>query len=352
MDEGRKRVLLIAPGRIRQMVDESNELSGRRARVFISCGQSKESTEVETARSIAKRLQELGFDPYIAVEEQTLSGLRENLFRRLQDSEYFIFVDFKREKVVPRGHRRSPIRLSNLQHRGSLFSHQELAIASYLNIPVMAFQENGVKPDDGIIRFLQTNATPFSDRHLLPNVIADEVQERKWNPYSRNELVLERDPEQHEHHLVMSQHGGVESCRFYYVDVRNLHHRKTATNCYVYLEKALRLDCPAPNAIRFKSVELKWSGYTLPNAHILPQTARPFDAFSILHARPTELRFISFSDSLTFGRPPIQVAGEYELDYVVVSDNFPIVRISLILTLSETLEQTTLRPNPAQQETF
>lgn len=316
----------------------------RRARVFISCGQSKQSTEVDTARSIAKRLEELGFDPYIAVEEQTLSGLRENLFRRLQDSEYFVFVDFKREKLVPREHGRfGLVQLGNLQHRGSLFSHQELAIASYLDIPVMAFQEKGVKPDDGIIRFLQTNATPFSDRHLLPNVIADEVQKRNWNPHSISELALERDPEQCGHHNVATSAGVVEPCRFYHVDVRNLHHRKTATNCYVYLEKVVKLSGPTPVVVPFKSVELKWSGYTLPNAHILPQTARPFDGFAILESRPTELHFVSFSDSLEFGRPSIQVAGKYELDYAVVSDNFPIARATLALNLSQTLDRTILQ---------
>src|SRR5437763_7178299 len=126
------------------------------ARVFISCGQSKDTNEVETARQIGQRLRQLGFSPYIAVEEQTLRGLQENIFEQLRRSEYFIFVDFKRERLGD---------TSPSAHRGSLFSHQELAIASFLEIPVIALQETGVKRDDGIIRFLQANAVPFSDRH-------------------------------------------------------------------------------------------------------------------------------------------------------------------------------------------
>src|SRR5438477_12554495 len=111
-----------------------------RARVFISCGQSRGSDEESTASDIATRLRELGFDPYIAVQEQTLRGLKENIFEQLAKSEYFVFVDFKREQLANSG---PPI------HRGSLFSHQELAVASYLDIDLMAFQESGGKHDDG-----------------------------------------------------------------------------------------------------------------------------------------------------------------------------------------------------------
>jgi len=225
---------------------ESNGLS-RRARVFISCGQTKDSDELETAQKIRDRLQELGFEPYIAVEEQTLSGLKENLFPRLRDYEYFVFVDFKREKLVPRG-KTGLVWSPKLQHRGSLFSHQELALASFLDLPLLAFREKGVKEDDGILRFLQANATPFTDRNLLPSVIAAEVQRRRWSPNLRNELVMERDnPEQHEDHQTTAGPR-----RFYYVHVRNLHHHKTATNCYVYLEKVIKRDRPPidiPSAI-------------------------------------------------------------------------------------------------------
>jgi hypothetical protein len=315
-----------------------------RARVFISCGQTKDSDELETAHRIRDRLEEMGFDVYVAVEEQTLRGLTENIFPRLRDYEYFVFVDFKREQLVPRGRRPSV-----KAHRGSLFSHQELAIASYLNLPVLAFQEKGVKTDDGILKFLQTNATPFTDRKLLPNVIADQVQRRKWSSTLRNELVLERDERgQHVDHYVQPSASTVLQLqylpqrRFYYINVRNLHDHKTAMNCYVYLERVSRLGASVAT-IPFGSVELKWSGYTLPNAHILPQTSRPFDAIAIFHTTPTAPGLVTFSDSMGFGYLPIDVAGEYELSYAVVSDNFPIVRASFSLNLSAKLDDTTLR---------
>lgn len=320
-------------------MDEKSEQSPR-ARVFISCGQTKESDELETAHKIRERLKELGFDPYIAVEEQTLRGLKENIFPQLRDSEYFVFVDFKREQLIPRVAQANQPNF----HRGSLFSHQELALASFLDLELLAFQEKGVKQDDGILRFLQANAIPFTDRNLLPNVIADAVRKRNWDPHFRAELVLKRDPGQYGDYRVQID-AGVELRRFYYVEVHNLHHRKTATNCYVYLEKAIKLERP-PVEIPFNTVELKWSGYVLPNAHILPKSARPVDAFAILHRLPTQVALVSFSDSVAFGRPPIQSAGEYELHYSVVSDNFPIARASFVLSLSDSLDRTTLLPRP------
>ena len=94
-----------------------------RARVFISCGQSKDTDEPKIAEKISKRLTALGFDPYVAVAQQSLRGLKENIFEQLSRSEYFLFVDFKRERLE-----------GTSDHRGSLFSNQELALASFLEI--------------------------------------------------------------------------------------------------------------------------------------------------------------------------------------------------------------------------
>jgi hypothetical protein len=158
----------------------------------------------------------------VAIDVQTLQGLKESIFAQLENSEYFIFVDFKRE-------------------RGSLFSHQELALASYLDIEVLAFQETGVKKDEGIIAFLQTNAHPFADRSMLPDFIAAKVQERGWDPHWRNEQILERDPKQHTdpYHLGLRKHT-----RYFSIEVRNRHRGKVARNCYVYLEKATKALSP------------------------------------------------------------------------------------------------------------
>ncbi|MHC1635988.1 MAG: hypothetical protein ACXQTS_05140, partial [Candidatus Methanospirareceae archaeon] len=89
-----------------------------KARVFISCGQQKGTDEIEIAHRVAERLKEMDFDPYIAIEEQTLRGIKENIFKRLQESEYFIFIDFKRERLYKP---KNGDFEDTGEHRGSLF---------------------------------------------------------------------------------------------------------------------------------------------------------------------------------------------------------------------------------------
>jgi hypothetical protein len=300
----------------------------RRARVFISCGQNKDSNEVAIAQQIVARLEKLGFDPYIAVQEQTLRGLKENIFGQLARSEYFIFVDFKREKLG-----------GDDVYRGSLFAHQELALASFLDIEVLALQEAGVKQHDGILGFLQANTIPFTDRHRLPSVIADKVKERNWNPNWRNELVLERDPNQF---LDVQLRPLDKMARYFYIGVKNRHRDNVARNCYVYLEKAIRLDPRSEIKIPATAMAFTWAGYGLPNAHIPPGATRPFDAFYILHEQPTQLQF-SILTTYTGSFPQVNGEGSYELQYVVLADNFAPVRCRVSLNLANLLKSTTLK---------
>ena len=81
------------------------------ARVFISCGQ-RDGDERDFAHRVKEMFErELGFEAYVAVYEQTLRSLRENIFERLANqTEYFLFVDFCREKIDGR-----------TEHRGSVF---------------------------------------------------------------------------------------------------------------------------------------------------------------------------------------------------------------------------------------
>jgi hypothetical protein len=290
------------------------------ARVFISCGQNKDTNEASIAKEISERLLRLGFDPYIGVQEQTLRGLKENIFRQLSKSEYFIFVDFRRDRI---GNTDPP------EYKGSLFSHQELALASYLDIPVLALQESGVQKFDGILGFLQANAIPFNeaDRHLLPSVIAAKVLELNWDPNWRNELALERSLDEFtdSHIINLDNKRG----RFFHIGVQNRHLNNTATNCYAYLEKAKKLD-PLTEIPLVNAVELKWEGYPLPNAHIPAGSTRRVDACRIPHDHPTQVQFLAFADASYFV-PQIQNEGTYELQYMVIADNFPPARCKVEL---------------------
>jgi len=295
-----------------------------RAQVFISCGQSRETEELQIAHRIGERLSQLGYEPYIATEEQTLRGVKENIFRHLENSEYFVFIDFKRERLVT-NHEET--------WRGSLFSHQELALASYLDIELVAFQEKGVKQEDGIMRFLQGNSTVFSDRNLLPNALADVIQQRHWNPGWKNRLLLEREAAQFVD-AKTSPRGDLR--RYFSVRVRNLHPRKTALNCYAYLQHVRNMGTNTD--VPVETIEYKWSGYTKPNAIIGPASARSFDAFWVSHQTPTRLGFSVFTDSSQFV-PRISGPGDFVLTYAVVSENFAPIQKEFVLRIGNQLDE-------------
>ncbi len=302
-----------------------------RARVFISCGQSKNSDEEATAAAVRKTLEDLGFEAWLAYQQQTLSGVKEHIFQKLDNSEYFVFVDFRREQLGRTG-----------VYRGSLFSHQELALASYLGIDVLAFREVGVKKLDGLLSFLGGEAIEFEHKRTLPNKIAKEVRKRirngKWNPHWRNEIVLESKPT---HTDFPSEKGLLR--RFFNISALNRHRNKVATNCYVYLERATRLDPSEPIPLHH-TFELQWEGFRLPYANILPGQFRRFNAFCIPFDSPTRLQFSGLFSDWPGLFPDIQSAGRYNLDYLVLSSNFPPARRSFRLTLAPVLDSTTLVP--------
>jgi hypothetical protein len=298
-------------------------MSDARARVFISCGQARETQEAQVAHAIAEKLRARGFEPYVAVEEQTLRGLKENLFRQIENSEYFVFVDFKREELDSTGF-----------HRGSLFSHQELAIAANREVELIAFREAGVKLE-GISQFVQANAQEFTDRQHLPAFIAQTVLERNWDASWRNELTITADEPTVSETMRVDGKGFGFPAQFVHVVVRNRHKSKPAVNCYAYLEVVTNLrteeDLPVP------TIEHKWAGYLYPNAIIAPRSVRPFDAFwyplvPAVRARSL-LEFNVFADSTGY-LPEIREPGTYRLAYRVICENFPAVAGNFQLTLT------------------
>lgn len=120
---------------LRKQMRRTLDSDSKKARVFLSCGEQKGTEEISIAQRIKAKLERMGFQLYIAVEEQTLKGVKDNIFSRLAESEYLIFIDFKREKLMEKTEKGEPEK-----HRGSLFSNQELAIAAFLETPVLAFR--------------------------------------------------------------------------------------------------------------------------------------------------------------------------------------------------------------------
>jgi hypothetical protein len=278
------------------------------ARVFVSCGQ-RESGEKQIAHKVKKMLDDLGYEAYLAVYDQTLRSLRENIFAKLgHETEYFLFIDFCREKIDEKEN-----------CRGSLFSHQELAIASFLGFDndVLVFQEEHVLKRDGMIGAFQANAFPFRDRSGLMDQIRTQV-ESQWRKDWRRQLTLEQadDPDCE----AVPQESGATGF-FFHIRVKNRHIRATAHHCYAFL-RSVR-DAVTNETRSFEAAELRWAGYDFPNAIIPPGNwTRRFDAVWFNSASPRDPRFKIFSD-WPRNIPRLRTPGSWVLEYEVVSDNVP-----------------------------
>jgi len=332
---GHTFVRVVGPSRpsIAEVGAETAPTGGRmdeeQAMVFISCGQNRSSDELATAQAIAAALQSEGFATYIAVEQQTLAGVRDNIFNRLRDAEYYVFIDFMRERLLD-----SP----EPEHRGSLFTHQELALASYLEKDVVAFQEKGVRPLDGLIAFLQANCKTFSDRSALPDLVLAEVCSRGWNPAAHNRLRFEL-PEPPFMDLTMSDDPAKRQGRFFHLRVVNGHPTRAALDCYAYLDRVV--ECGTGRPVEYETAELRWAGYVLPNAVIAPRSYRLLAAFYVAHDDPAVPQFQMFTISGRF-RPWFRGPGSWDLSYRVMCQSLPGSTATYRMTLSSDLNEVRL----------
>ena len=99
------------------MVGHKN-LAMRRARVFISCGQQN-NREKKIGFEVERFFKDKGFETYFAERVHSPEALTEHIFKFLRKSEYFVFIDFRRNKI------------SREEYRGSLFVNQEIAISTF-----------------------------------------------------------------------------------------------------------------------------------------------------------------------------------------------------------------------------
>jgi hypothetical protein len=210
--------------------------------------------------AVERAVRKLGFDPYLATREQTLAGLNENLLRRLEECEYFLFVDFARR--LPRTRFAPNIRWGFPR---SLYSHQELAVATYLRLDPLIFQEK--RPIDvgdsseGLLRYLQGNCTTFVDRARLPRIVTREINRRlkqkTWKLGWRRGVFLRTiTPPTTE---AFDGDLGNAATRYFHLEIANGDWRRTVWHCAVHVTSIESLTThkirePRPVELKFDSV--------------------------------------------------------------------------------------------------
>jgi hypothetical protein len=302
-----------------------------KARIFISCGQrgkiNDPESEAEVAKQIQNKLAELDFEPYLAIEQHSLNGFNENILPKLESSEYYIMIDFRREKIT------------DDEFRGSLFVHQELAIATFLRKEhALIFQEKGVSERDGVKRFMQCNPISFEDKRSLVGLIVEKIISEGWHTGWRNELKMERPENEHEELFYEITNSRV---RFFHITVSNRHDNKTAHECLVYLSQILNLET---NEIRRPpQVELKWKPMKPDSVAILPNQQREFDALYVECDNPNVIyfginRFLVDSDVFN-SQYELAIPGTYEIQFEIVSREFTPFKSKFRLHFGTTLEE-------------
>jgi len=281
-----------------------------KARVFISCGQR--DGEKQYGLKCQEYLKGRSFETYFAEKVQSLDALTENIFRHLRNSEYAVFIDFRRDSVGADG-----------KFRGSMFVNQELAIAAFLQIESIVFHQSEVRRE-GVADYLIAKPVHFSTEEEFLSQLQKET--RDWHSNWRNELALRsliKIPD------VKLKYPGQDAIPpgwqlsdmtdWYHLPVKNEHQDKYARNCAAYITEIT--DLGSGKITKPDSFELVWAGTGLYEKRILPQTASEIDAFYIVHSQDVIRFHHRPSTSSQFSIPSLPM-GSYLITYLVISENF------------------------------
>jgi hypothetical protein len=322
--------------------DEKEWWSGTKARVFVSCGQASVDERTAAAR-VRGVLQRLGFCPFVGVEAHSSKGLTTNIYEHLATAEYFLFIDFRREPIGTEkaGH-----------HRGSLFSHQELGIASFLDSELLPFVQDDVRLE-GILAHVQGNGIPFSDLRRLSRLVRSEVVKAKWDPNHRRELRIDVGPPVKTRAILPSIFRIVTAGQYeyYHFRLRNLHSRILATNCMIQV-----VSCRGPtfsDGHPVDVIELKFTHITLPTVALPPRSVRLFDA-AIVRMDPARaplalpgMAHPTYVDSEALYLQYAMIEpGDYEIDLQVHSREFGSGVQTMRIHLGRTWEETLIEIGP------
>jgi hypothetical protein len=314
----------------------------RRARVFVSCGQ-RDDEEKKIASTIEQKLLDLGFDPYVAIHIQSTKSLMGNILEALRDCEYYLFIDFRREKIIADNTKNKP---KLTEYRGSLFSNQELAIAAYLEKPIIAFQESGITKRDGLLSAIQANIIPFNNRKTVVGQVIKKV--KKWPSNWRNEISFyDKRHEKISPEYVQEYGLSKLPVRFFHVTIKNSNKNMSTHNCVAYLESysTFNKNRKLETILIPEPVELKWNGVTTQSVLIPPQMSRKFDAVFFYENNPHVVHIglnpFLIDSSRLFKR--LEGTKMVHLNFVVYSTDFSTIRATYILKIGNTLSQTEFR---------
>lgn len=156
-----------------------------------------------------------------------------------------------------------------------------------------------------------------------------------WLPRRSNALHMKTDSAQFRNVLTTI----LEWRRFFYIEVENLHPSEIARYCLVYLESLKDLSTNEKRLLPL--VEFKWEGILTQSVSITAKKSRRFDAFYVFCNSPDTVH-LGINDKLTddpdfFGDYAITGPGDFELTFIIYSENFLPQKATFKLHIGNTL---------------
>lgn len=304
------------------------------ALVFVSCGQAT-LQERSAAKKVRSWLEGKGFDVFVALETQSLSDINSGTIGHLRRADYFLFIDFPREQVVETRGKQSKRR----QYRGSLFSHQELALAYLLGFPDAVFLKHRQVELRGIAQFQMANAATFTDYSEVPRIVRQLVSERAWRPdYSRHLAAVDVDRP-----IAPNPYESFGNERFdweYYARIANRRNDAAAMNTIGRLVRIVGpedQEQPVPDQSR-----LAWGGQQGFECTIYPGDMESLSLFAVDRDQNHRV-YLHSARNIPPQHPIIVLPGVYRLSYQLVAADFPLHEFEVELNYTADIETITAK---------
>lgn len=296
-----------------------------KARLFLSCGQNKDSAEeMKAVESIETRLrEEFGFDVFVAIRKNFLEG-NPAIFEYLKQSDYYIFINFER-----------PVEETGCYC--SLYTHQELAMAfayGFDRSNMLLFHKNGLRKS-GILAQIIANKE-FNGYSDVPEVVLDEVRKQHWSSdYSRKLVVKSVSINPHvddwrdKNGTLQIRHE-----RMALVEITNRRNDYAAINCQMHLRGK------ESQYLNYDRAPVKASGLKAYSHTIWPGETVQFDLFGYDVEQKKIFMHTECDVSTPQGlrKPLLASPGDFILTYEVYAEHFPVSTFDVKVHLGDDVE--------------
>jgi hypothetical protein len=250
----------------------------------------------------------------------------------LKSSDYYLFINFKRERLDIVGN----------PYRGSVYTQQELAVAYSLGFnDMLVLNEKGAKKE-GIHDIMVINTDEFNSYSDVLDKIQNAVKKHTWNKnHSRHLRAV--DVRISESPILFQDHNGPRAAWIVSAVVQNARPDISASHCSA---RCLAVDPGGPSQNRGY---LKVCGHIGHQQLIWPGERADFDLLNILADNPqfpNQPRYPAamVPSDLDFSPTPLLFASaaRYKITYEVYAENFPRLQFQIELDVTQSIPHVSL----------